>query len=405
MEHMHTEQADRSINRGCPACGGAMEFDPAIGKLHCPYCDSVVDIETEGDVTEHDFHAAEHREGFTWGEQQKQLICQSCGAQTIYDALETSAACPFCGSNQVMEESVDTSIPPSGVCLFRITREQADQRFRSWIKKRIFVPSRAKKSASPDNFNGMYLPYWTFDSATVTAYRGEYGIARTVRDGKGNTKTVVNWYPFRGVIDLFIDDELVTGTSRHDATLLRRVEPYNTHDSLPYEPEFMTGYCSERYSVGLEDAFQSAKKNMRSRIENEIISRERIAHGTNRVRLKHSSTTFRDVTYKYMLLPLWESKFTYKNKEYPFLVNGQSGKVGGKAPISPLRVLIAVAIGLALLLGLVFLFSNAEMDMFYSMAIPTADLSQKEPVLLLQSGTPPDCTNSSAIQPISPAAP
>ena len=29
----------------CPACGGALEFDPALQKMKCPYCDSVYTME------------------------------------------------------------------------------------------------------------------------------------------------------------------------------------------------------------------------------------------------------------------------------------------------------------------------------------------------------------------------
>ena len=37
------------------------------------------------------------------------------------------------------------------------------------------------------------------------------------------------------------------------------------------------------------------------------------------------------------MLPIWLSSFRYKEKIYRFMVNGQTGRVGGNAPISPLR--------------------------------------------------------------------
>lgn len=42
------------------------------------------------------------------------------------------------------------------------------------------------------------------------------------------------------------------------------------------------------------------------------------------------------------MIPIWLSSFTFKNKIYHFMVNGQTGKVGGDVPTSPLRVTIAV---------------------------------------------------------------
>ena len=49
------------------------------------------------------------------------------------------------------------------------------------------------------------------------------------------------------------------------------------------------------------------------------------------------------------MLPVWLSSFNYKGKVYQFAVNGQSGKVGGNYPVSPIRVAIAVIIIIAIM--------------------------------------------------------
>ena len=55
------------------------------------------------------------------------------------------------------------------------------------------------------------------------------------------------------------------------------------------------------------------------------------------------------------MLPVWLSCFTYNGKTYQFVVNGQSGKVGGNYPISPWRVAIAVLIGILILVAIYML--------------------------------------------------
>ena len=241
-ENLYTEHADREINKGCPQCGAAMIFDPADGKLFCPYCEYREEVAETGSVEEQAFDKAAHVESFSWGAQQKQVICQSCGAEGIYDALVTSAVCPFCGSNQVMEEAVDTSLPPNGLCPFEVTKEQAGANFKNWMKHRLFAPRKAKKSVQPDSFHGMYIPYWTFDANTETTYTAEYGIDETYTDDDGHTHTRTDWYTTSGAYNLFIDDMLTWGTARRDTTILRHIEPYDTAKCVPYNPEYLSGY-------------------------------------------------------------------------------------------------------------------------------------------------------------------
>ena len=69
-------------------------------------------------------------------------------------------------------------------------------------------------------------------------------------------------------------------------------------------------------------------------------------------------TKYDDLTYKYLLLPVWMSSFKYKGKVYNFIINGQTGKVGGRAPVSALRIIIAVILGLVAVGALWFIFSN-----------------------------------------------
>ncbi len=360
--NIYTEQTNQKLERGCPRCGGTMEFDPAAGKLYCPYCDHVIDIAAEKEVSEQVFHAAAHTGNFTWGEQQKQVICQSCGGQAVYDALVTSATCPFCGSNQVMPEAVDTSLPPSGICPFAVTQESAGENFHKWIKGRIFTPSKAKKSARAENFTGLYVPYWTFDTLTDSAYTARYGKDRVVKDSKGNRRVHTDWYSTSGSLQLAIDDEMTYGTTRHDLTIFGCIEPYDTKACVPYSPEYLAGYLSERYSVGLHDAWDRTKPKVDRKIEEAISDQIRHRYHADHVRISTTHTMYNDLTYKYLLVPLWQSSFDYKGKTFQFMVNGQTGKVGGKAPVSPLRVAIACLLG-AILAALAFwLFSNTEFD-------------------------------------------
>ena len=81
---------------------------------------------------------------------------------------------------------------------------------------------------------------------------------------------------------------------------------------------------------------------MEDKIRKAIIAQ----YNPDRIDYLNVHTTYNSITYQYSLLPIWQSEFSYKQKIYNFIVNGRSGASTGKAPVSPLRVLIAVFLGL-----------------------------------------------------------
>lgn len=355
------EQTDKK----CPACGGTMEFDPKTGALLCPYCGNIVEIEEEDGsparAEELSFDEAEHTGNCDWGSEKRVVVCKSCGAETVYDASTVAGECPYCGSNQVMEAGADGILAPGGVCPFKVTPEDAGGRFLRWLKKKLFCPSSAKKEARAGKMRGVYLPYWTFDADTDSTYTARYGIERVVRRGK-ETRVVVDWHRTSGTYHEFVNDQLVSGTEKHDGSMLSGIEPFDTENNVAYKPEYIAGFASERYSVGLKAAWEKAKSFIKSRLLSHITAKIKKEHHADRVDSVNVKTAYRNITYKYLMLPVWMSSFVYKGKVYQFMVNGQTGKVSGKAPVSPLRVAIAVFIGIVIvgLIAVALLYGGGE---------------------------------------------
>jgi hypothetical protein len=332
-------------DKKCENCGGVMDFDPATGGLICPYCGTTKEIKKEEQqpetAQELDFSKAEKLENCDWGAEKKTVICKACGAESIYDALEISAVCPFCGSNQVMEASDKKTMAPGGVVPFQITDEKASELFRGWIKKKWFCPKLAKESARAKSFKGAYLPYWTFDTQTTTEYTAEYGRDRQVRRGN-ETHTVTDWFRTAGSYQEAFDDELVCGTTNHNQSMLMELEPYRTAENKSYKPEYVAGFAAERYAIGIREAWKMAKESIVRKLRGGIEKKIRQENHASRVRNLNLTTAYAGVTYKYLLLPVWISSYKYKDKVYQFMVNGQTGKVAGKIPISVPKVIITV---------------------------------------------------------------
>lgn len=357
-ERTYETTTRRETDKKCPRCGGTMDFNPETGGLLCPYCEYKQGIEGEETAQELDFGAAENKESCDWGAEKKTVTCKSCGAVSVYDALQLSDECPYCGSNQVMEEKGVNTLAPGGVVPFKLTARQAGEKFTAWIKRKLFCPRRAKKQARPERFKGLYLPYWSFDTDTSTQYIGRYGIDRTTTDSKGNVRTTTDWYATSGRYDCFVDDQIVLASDRHDAGILRGVEPFGTGQSLSYKPEYVAGFVAERYSVGLKAAWEKAKQLISGMLEDAIEKTIRRQHGADKAQVTSMSTFYSGVKYKYLLLPVWLSSFCYKGRSYSFYVNGETGRVAGKTPVSALRVAIACLIGAALAALVIWIFMN-----------------------------------------------
>lgn len=357
-EKIMTETTEAATDKKCPQCGATVVFDPATGGMHCDYCGyscQLPDPAAENEICEMDFESALHTESFNWGEQKKSVQCKQCGAVSIYDALETAAVCPFCGSTSVMPAATENTIAPGAVCPFAVTKEKAGERFTIWLKKKWFAPKKAKKNACPDAFQGVYLPYWTYDAQTTSSFTARAGYDRTVKDRDGKSHTETTWNHVSGVYQKFFDDETVMASKRHADSYITECEPFDFSKLVPYSPHVVAGFIAERYSVGLKEGWTMAQKGIQSKLRTDIGKYVRHHWNADRSDSIKFSTIYSNITYKYLLVPVWISSFKYKDKVYQFVVNGQTGKVGGKSPVSAWRVILAILIGAGIVTGLYYL--------------------------------------------------
>ncbi|MFJ7933842.1 hypothetical protein [Sporosarcina sp. NPDC096371] len=347
----------------CPSCGGNAAFDPATGALKCPFCGSERAIEkTQHNTIEHDFLQALEQEDHSWDDEKRVFKCDSCGAETLLDKDKVADFCSFCGSSHIATSSHHAGIKPALVLPFQIPRDEAVDKFKLWIRKRYFAPSKLKKSYTLHTLSGAYIPYWTFDSQTNSAYVVNIGTyyyvteTRTVvEDGKPKQVTEqvrkIRWRTEHGHYRAFYDDVLVKASRNVASGLIDNIEPFQLNGLVDYKTEYLSGFLAEKYSIPLKEGWNDAKEIIDQRIASGI-------HGQvpgDVVNIVSVSTDYTAITYKHMLLPIWISSFAFNNKIYRFLVNGQTGKVSGKSPVSAVKVSFAVLAVLAII-GIIWFF-------------------------------------------------
>ena len=136
---------------------------------------------------------------------------------------------------------------------------------------------------------------------------------------------------------------------------IERVSKFEFKDLREYSPELVAGFAAQRYSMGLDEGWEKAKILIDKVLKDHLSKKLRSKYNADRVDSIRLATSFDKITYKYILAPIWMSNFKYNDKVYSFVVNGQTGKISGKSPISPWRVAIAVLIAIVIL-GIVFYF-------------------------------------------------
>jgi len=335
----------------CPNCDGVTAYNTDDGGLTCTYCGyhEAPQSEVVGKQAEEFEFTVEtmHRAVHGWGEERKELVCQSCAAHTTLPVSMLTHTCPFCGSNKVVQAKAPQDVlRPRFLVPFSVTTETCRHVLTEWLGNNWMLPKELNRLGRGTEFTPIYIPFWTFDSRAQARWRAE--VAKTVRRGK-ETKTVWRWE--KGNVNLFFDDLLVPGTTKLSDVLLRRVRKYSLDDLVPYEPSYLAGIQAQAYDVTLDDGWTTVRQRMRKRTK--TACQERAT--SKKMRNFSMSLNFSDESWRYILLPMYLATFHYGEQSYQVLINGQSGKIAGQRPVDWRKVGLAILAMLApaLLLGLV----------------------------------------------------
>lgn len=338
-------------NYNCPTCSGPLKFIPEKSILYCEYCGNEIKLDGIINNNENDYFEGK-KEDNTWVEETKVIHCNNCGSNNVVDSSCISLTCPFCGSNQVVETAELSGIKPHRIIPFKISDVATKENYIKWLKGKVFVPRKLKKQIPSLVINGVYVPIWTFDSDTNSLYKGVLGknYTRTVGSGKNaHTVTETRYFDISGQKIVKFDDLIVNAGSKIDQKEINALSPFYTNKSFEYDKRYLIGFSAEHYEIRLSDGWDLAKKRMSKTIERVILS----DYDYDVVSDLKVKTSYYNIKYKYVLIPIWIGLYKYGNKNYYFLTNGETGKFKGKAPLSAFKISLLVIIILIAVIGLI----------------------------------------------------
>ena len=356
----------------CPTCGAVMRYLPGTDRIRCDHCGHESRIEpSRARIEELDYeHALDALRRQAPEVVQKTVKCQGCAAEFNFEEGVHADECPYCGSAIVTETDAHKLIKPQALIPFALDEKSGRERLQDWLQSLWFAPSGVKKYARGDGrMSGVYVPYWTFDADTASAYVGQRGIVyherRTVivRDKRGRNVRQerlvpkMRWSPARGRVRRRFDDVLVLASHTLPHDLTSELTPWLQDALVPYQDEYLSGFKSEAYQLDLESGFREASQEMAHVIRQDV----RRDIGGDSQRIHDIQTRYSDVSFKHVLLPVWVAAYRYRGKPYQFVVNGQTGEVQGERPYSIIKIAIAVLIGLIVALLFLVLMHYADL--------------------------------------------
>ena len=292
--------------------------------------------------------------------------CGGCGAELEIEDRVEATTCPFCATPVVPSPQTHRQIRPQAVLPFALTEKEARDSMTKWLGSLWFAPNGLQQYARKGRqLIGIYTPFWTYDADSYSRYTGMRGDAyyetQTVTvmvDGRPQRQQQqvrkIRWSRVGGNVARQFDDVLVIGSTSLPREHTEALAPWQLDRLQPYDPDYMSGFQAEAYTVPLEQGHAWARQIMEAQIAMDV----RRDIGGDEQRIERIQTDWSAETFKHILLPVWTAAYKYNGKSYRFVVNGQTGAVKGERPYSIWKIAFAVLCAL-IVMGLFAYFSEA----------------------------------------------
>ena len=342
------EDGREVVDFRCPHCDGATAYSTDDGGLTCSFCGyhEAPQVEVVGKGAQDFEFTVETVERSTngWGQERKELVCNSCASHITLSTEMLSHTCPFCGSNAVVQTRAPQDVlRPRFLVPFVTTTENCRQITAVWLQNSWMLPKDLQNLARSTEYTPIYIPFWTFDARTTALWRAE--VYNT--DANRRRHAAPNWKWERplllklgnrdgnqwdwesGTVSHLTDDMLVSGSSQISTNLLKQMRGYRLGELVPYEATFLAGLSAQAYDVDLETAWERARKLMRAHTK---AACQEQASARN-MRNFSMNLDFSEESWRYILLPLYLATYRYGDKVFQVIINGQTGTIAGQRPV------------------------------------------------------------------------
>ena len=256
--------------------------------------------------------------------------CENCGGIVVFDAARSAVRCVFCGDVSLTLSELTTPPQPKHALLYEVGPEEAQKRFRAWARRPFWAPRAFRNH--PATIETVWVPAWRVEAIVHATWTGL--VAASTRSGKRprsgeDTRSRHTWVPAS------------LGLSQEELTALA---PFPEVSLRPWAPDTVR----EPYEVGglsAQAATIRARDNFCDRLQRSFSETERL-HDCRVSVLLHEPSA------QSFMLPLYVGCVRFRDRPWRFVVNGATGTVTGRTPISRVKVAVAILLVIAAVLAI-----------------------------------------------------
>lgn len=302
----------------CKNCGGNSVYSPEKKAMHCPYCDSV---------------ASQNRKD---SGAKASETCPECGGVIPVEQFDSATRCPYCDNYIIFDERVEGQYLPQYMIPFQMGKEACKKMIRDKFKRCTFAPVDFLSEVRLDSMQGVYVPFWFYNFDVNAVYEGTGTKIKSWTLGD-RRYTETSYFEVVRDMDIPFEKMPADASIKMPDDIMDLMEPYDYNKLTSFNPEYLSGFYAEYYNMPAEDIEARGRNKMaedaKQLLRNSISGYASISQTGEWIRVGNRSA-------EYGLLPVWKYIYKYKDKEYPFYVNGETGKIIGTAPLSKGKVLI-----------------------------------------------------------------
>lgn len=272
------------------------------------------------------------------------LRCESCGSAITYDAKLEQPRCAFCGSACQLEEPQDPIEQAEAFVPFAIEPGEAQQRLRKWMSGLgFFRPKDLAHEATVESLKALWWAAWSVDAEASVSWAA---------DSNAGAKNS-SWAPHAGVMDLQLDDFLVSASHGLNDDEVRQLRDHYDQAVAELAAQGPATAQVERFDFQRSAARQFVLDALRAHASDML--KAHVIPGS-RFRKLGLSIVLQGLRTRRLGLPAFVLAYRYRKRLYRVVINGQNpANIVGSAPLSWGKIALTLFGGLLLVLLLLWL--------------------------------------------------